>query len=265
MRRRHTIENLLRLPTDFRITRHGADYGFPTRDSATEEDFHRGVNLKSFVARNPDVVTLWEDLQLAARLMVGTGDPPPTLASKRYVRDQFIRLGAQLNRIIDTPSMATLSLISIRSSDFDLRRGQLHSYDPRKSSRRVAKIFTRPSGANANGGLLGFFQLKANAERNRIECAIRAIAYGEMVHVAKEVAAEALNQSPRSLSVRVDQGYNLTGALTAISNLIADSWRTPQWAIREALHWLDKWSLDDLALQVHVSARDGNLINWNAG
>lgn len=249
--------------------------GFETVEEATREDRERARLLRKAAKDHAGAIKTKAAVRLAKRLDYERrrAAPPQTLASHLYVRDKRWRIGGALLRLIERSNPARVSTATLIPTDARFTLAQLASLDPRKLIEKLRADLNRYGAVKADGwavfGLHGDFE----NEREVYQIHFHAVAADGMIDVIERLRAARKYRRPadqRASNYRPiwrsrKALTNLPGPLTYIlkgfwsakrRGLVASGEekrnrkmsRIPEPFHTQVLLFLDRWSLEDIAL-----------------
>jgi hypothetical protein len=262
--------------------------GFETGDQAAAEDKFRARTLRVRALADPSRADELSDL--ADRIDPSVTDLPDTLASSRHSRSNRVKLAGSLWQVTEQDPIGA-RLFDLLPGDRRVARTALAQTDPIEVMRRLRTDLYRSGAADADGFLFAGLHGEHDAADDAYDLHFHGVASGEMLDVVGRLSQRRRYRADRGnkggteawTPVRIQRSpmTDLPRPLTYITQ----SWwpaapfatggdsgnignkpsrggtrrRMPEPAHSEWLLWLDRQSLADLTLMIHLRVIEGKL------
>lgn len=207
-------------------------------------------------------------------------DPPDSMASSGYMRDQRIRIGGAIWKLTDNHPLGLISTFTVINSNWEFPGKQLSKVDPRKLRNAFRSWLMRCGAGDASGYLVAFIDAEYEPVTDTWRFHFHGLVSGGMRDVVDQLrhtrGYRSKQQQPVDSQVRTPQRVrisakplvNIPEPLTyLLKSFWSSRWEGPidgamqrqcgKRRIREPRHtqsllWLDRWSLQDITLLMGV-------------
>lgn len=247
---------------------------FESEDDARVEDSKRAKLLFAAARKATKEGNKRAALNLARRLDYGDGEPPKTIASNLYMRDQRIRVVGQLWKLCDLPDFGPPVLFHLTPDGHDADGFMLGKINPNRKTELLRTDLNRALPERAPGYLFACLDGEYPRPKDHFRLHFHGLAAGGMVD-----GLEALRRTPKYVSTRIPglvepnpQRVVVTRKVDNVPRqlcyLVKGFWgarwegvvngewkrgkrkRIPEPDHARVLLWQDRWGLDDMTLRM---------------
>lgn len=266
----------------YRVDRHSP--GFETKGFSKREDAKRARLIRNGIGKRGGLFKAKAAKELAKRLSyAGRGKrAPKSLASSLYMRRQRIRVLGHLWKLVSEQRLNRISRIDLVPRGWVFQPRQLKRVDPGKLLGALKTDLYRCGAAKSDG--LAFIVLHGefDPEAEVYQLHVHGLATGGMIDVIDKLRKRRKYRTGDGVKNRVEiSRKKITNLAYRLTYLLKSYWpsrsifkvdgerrrvrktrRAPEPFHTHYLLWLDKHSLNDITLLIHVSAgKDGLVIN----